>query len=188
MQWRSRKLRDLRLENVEYVNAPLFQIAVDLAERANKIYGSTEEQPLTIIVSQPPAEGPAPSASGKTSSKTPGKDTRSPYFQRWRELASTKLNIPALPSLGLDQILKLITDQVQAKYVMRDGFIEILPASVELGATPAGDFEKHGTAGFSPVFYVPLDRKSFHDGCLKKLADFNGSSLKLPSIPWCDDQ
>jgi hypothetical protein len=188
MQWRSRKLRDLRLENVEYVNVPLFQIAADLAERVNKIYGSTEEQPLTIIVSQPPAEGPAPSASGKTSSKAPGKDTRSPDFQRWRDLAATKLNVPALPSLGLDQILKLITDQVQAKYVMRDGFIEILPASVELGVTPAGDFEKHGTAGFSPVFYVPLDRKSFHAGCLKKLADLKGSFLKLPSIPWCDDQ
>lgn len=182
LHWRSRKLRELRLENVEYVNVPLFQIAADLAERANKTYDGAEEKPLTIIVSQPPAEETVPSAAGKTS----GKDARSSDFQRWQELASTKVTVPALPPLGLDQILKLITDQVQAKYLMRDGFIEILPSSVEPGVASAVDFEKPGTAAFSPVFYVPLDRKSFHEGCIKKLANFNSAALQLPSIPWCD--
>ena len=125
----TRKIRELRIGEVEYVDTPLFQIAVDLAERANKVDKTQGEQPITIIVSR--GGGIAGAAQGAA----PGTSVQELSVPGGEELASKKVTIPRLPSLGLDQILKLITDQVQAKYVIRDNFIEIVPASVKTDVT-----------------------------------------------------
>lgn len=127
----TRKIRELKLGEVEYVDTPLFQIAVDLAERANKVDKSPGDQPITIIVSRSSSGGMAQSPSGAA----PGTSVQDLGAPGGEELASKKVTIPRLPSLGLDQILKLITDQVQAKYVTRENFIEIVPASVKTDVT-----------------------------------------------------
>ena len=127
----TRKIRELKLGEVEYVDTPLFQIAVDLAERANKVDKSSGDQPITIIVSRSAGGGMAQSPSGAA----PGTSVQDLGTPGGEELASKKVTIPRLPSLGLDQILKLITDQVQAKYVTRENFIEIVPASVKTDVT-----------------------------------------------------
>ena len=127
----TRKIRELKLGEVEYVDTPLFQIAVDLAERANKVDKSPGDQPITIIVSRSSGGGMAQSPSGAA----PGTSVQDLGAPGGEELASKKVTIPRLPSLGLDQILKLITDQVQAKYVTRENFIEIVPASVKTDVT-----------------------------------------------------
>lgn len=127
----TRKIRELKLGEVEYVDTPLFQIAVDLAERANKVDKAPGDQPITIIVSRSSGGGMAQSPSGAA----PGTSVQDLGPPGGEELASKKVTIPRLPSLGLDQILKLITDQVQAKYVTRENFIEIVPASVKTDVT-----------------------------------------------------
>ena len=127
----TRKIRELKLGEVEYVDTPLFQIAVDLAERANKVDKSPGDQPITIIVSRSSGGGMAQPPSGAA----PGTSVQDLGAPSAEELASKKVTIPRLPSLGLDQILKLITDQVQAKYVTRENFIEIVPASVKTDVT-----------------------------------------------------
>ena len=125
----TRKIRELRIGEVEYVDTPLFQIAVDLADRANKVDKTQGDQPITIIVSR--GGGTAAAAQGAA----PGTSVQDLSVPGGEELASKKVTIPRLPSLGLDQILKLITDQVQAKFVIRDNFIEIVPASVKTDVT-----------------------------------------------------
>jgi general secretion pathway protein D len=127
----TRKIRELKLGEVEYVDTPLFQIAVDLAERANKVDKSPGDQPITIIVSRSAGGGMGQATSGAA----PGTSVQDLGAPGGEELASKKVTIPRLPSLGLDQILKLITDQVQAKYVTRENFIEIVPASVKTDVT-----------------------------------------------------
>jgi general secretion pathway protein D len=110
---------------------PLFEIARILQEKARKADPNQTDPPISIIVSRGSSDSaPAPGASAQTPISN-----LNPSMGGEDGLSGRRLTLPEIPSIELDEVLKIVTQAANAKYVIKEKYIEIVPATVKTETT-----------------------------------------------------
>lgn len=133
----TQRLRQIRISVDLEADTPLFEVARILQDKARKADTTQTDPAISIVVSKGagmPGGVGAGSSGGATpqtpiTSLTPGAGGGDDDF------TGRRVTIPLLPEMKLEEVLKFVTQQAGAKYVVKEEFIEIVPATVKTETT-----------------------------------------------------